>query len=180
MCVASPMERKVFPQSDSVVNFKSDYIFSVNFEDRDSSETEIDEVKIYSVSDSDMKIGFIEDSAEISKVIPLYVIKSIGYKNGKSVGKYTGLGVVTALGAGIVTAVIAGSGKTSGHQNGYAALGYIVIILGLPVIGAVTGAVIGAFVDRYTDYDMAKYNYDMKVKAMRLKLIVKEGMRYSH
>lgn len=171
---------KLFSQQDSAVNYNTGYIFSIKYADTDSSENDIDEVKIYSVSGSDLNIGSFDDTVETRQNISVKDIKKIGYKSGKSSGKYTGIGVLTGLGVVVSIAAIANIGHKHGADDGYAALGYLIIGVSAPVIGGITGAVIGAYIDNYMEYDVAKFDSVISLKSRRIKLVIKEGMQFSH
>jgi len=165
---------KVFSQSDSVYNFNTASIFSVVIGNSDSSETKIDEVKIYSLTDANLRIGFKESSLESFKNIDLKSLKRIGYINGNYSWVAAGVGFAGTFLSFFLVDKIVGS---DADDNGGSSFLRAAVFIGIPLAAAITGGIVGSNIHKYETYELTMLNHDMSAKNKKVQKIIREGVR---
>ncbi len=167
----------VFAQIDSVINFKTNYIFSVEYVNADSTESEIKEAKILSLSDFGLRVNFSQEGIEYSKNLELKNLRKIGYKTGNNGWKYAGYGFVGTACASILVTQLFGKAITKGYDSDQAGFGVLLVAITAPFVGGLIGLLIGSGIDDYKSSDLTSYDKDLKSKLERVKMIISESNR---
>lgn len=168
-------------QIDSIKFFKTGYIFSIEFTETDSSNTNMDEVRIVSLSEKTLNIDYFKkENIAVLKKIELNKIKKIGYKSGNNGWKYAAYGFLGSAASTYLTLQIFSKAikkGENGDQDGYSTL---LTAISIPVIAGIVGGLVGIATDNYLMFDMKKYKNVNQNNFKSLQMIIDEGVKFSN